>query len=525
MDAKQILSRYGKAHTKKLVWDNKYQRVFEMMMPERDDFYNPTSAADNPSAGENKRSHLFTSTGEQSADAFVNRIQSILTPIGANWIGLEVDSMAENAGEVNRELDAVSAVANVFKDASNFDASISEFYYDLIAGTACMLSLPGTAKNPLVFTPVPISQICIEEGVNGEVSHVYRSYELKQEVMKNQWSELKDMKIEAGQEDKAIPLVECTYKDYDRNITIYKLIDVKAKKVLVTRESKTSPFTILRWSKCPGEVYGRGLGLKALNDLQTLNKITEYGLNALAFTVPTFLAQQDATIDYDDFELAPGTLNIVSSTAANNPSIVPLQMNINQDVSRYNVEVLKMDIKKSLLDNTLPSDGGAPKTATEISERMRELEVNLSSVYGRLISDFLKPIIVRILDILQSFDYIDKELNIDDIDGFGFKIKINTPLAKQQSQGELQNITNAIQILLQVDPSGQMLNAVMKTQDVASYTLDLMGVPNRFVYTAKEIKANQEAQAQAQRASQIQGMEDEVTVSNETEKGKENAKQ
>ena len=60
-----------------------------------------------------------------------------------------------------------------------FDTAFSEFCFDLFAGTACMLILPGSVTQPLVFKAIPLKDYCIEEGPNGEVFAVYRHYSLQ----------------------------------------------------------------------------------------------------------------------------------------------------------------------------------------------------------------------------------------------------------------------------------------------------------------------------------------------------------
>jgi len=517
-NAIQILSKFDKCKSNKSTWDDKYREIFELVMPDRDNFYETSPAED-------KRINLYTSTGEQSADRFVNRIQSLLTPIGSNWIGLETASQGENADEQNEELDKISEIANVFKDSSNFDAVIPEMYYDLFAGTACLLILDGGERNPLNFKPIPINEFCIEEGVDGEVANVYREFSMRRELVQFQWVELegKEQPSEQGK-DEMVELIECTYKDYDTGLYQYRVIDRKEKRAIVEREYKTNPFVVIRWSKCAGEVYGRGLGWKVKHDLQTLNLATDYALKSAQFSIPTFLAQQDATIDYDDFLLEPGAINPVPSTANNNPSIVPLQMPLNADIQQFNIDTLKMEIKKSTLDNTLPPEAGPPKTATEIASRMQELNIDITSVFGRLISDFQRPVVKRIIDILQKYGYISPDFNIDNIDGFGFKIKINTPLAKQQTQGEVQSIINAVSVMAQFDPSGQIVTQTLKLDELLSYTMDQMGVPNRFINSPKEIEQNRIQQAKAQNAAKEQAMEDEVAMDNAKEQGKADAK-
>lgn len=210
----------------------------------------------------------------------------------------------------------------------------------------------------------------------------------------------------------------------------------------------------MRWTKCSGEVYGRGLGLKSIKDVQTLNRIIEYSLRALAFTIPCFLAQQDASFDPDDFVLKPGAINMVPSTATNNPTITQLPVNVTHDIQAYQTERMEMNIKRNMMDSTIPNDPSRDLTATEIAERANELKSILSNSFGRIMTELMYPLIRRIVEVLQHFGYIKRDIDVRDFNGFGYTIVVNTQLANQQSMTEVQNTINALSLLMQFDPQG-----------------------------------------------------------------------
>ena len=136
---------------KKGKWDNLYKEVFEYMMPARDIEKSP---------GDDVENRIFSSIGEQSSDRFVDRVQNILTPVNVDWIKFEAGYMLKKQNEggvtdVNKELDKIAGICNVFKNTSNFDVAATEFYYDLIAGTACLLVLEGTKDLKLIVDTKP----------------------------------------------------------------------------------------------------------------------------------------------------------------------------------------------------------------------------------------------------------------------------------------------------------------------------------------------------------------------------------
>lgn len=515
---KQIIKDCDKAYQKKGKWDNLYKEVFEYMMPARDIEKSP---------GDDVENRIFSSIGEQSSDRFVDRVQNILTPVNVDWIKFEAGYMIKkqndgNVTDVNKELDKVAEICNVFKNTSNFDVAATEFYYDLIAGTACLLVLEGTFENPLRFVTVPIKELAIAEGIFGEVGEVYRKFKLKSELIKRQWP---DAKYEDKDDnDKEKQLIESTYYDYDAKIWHYTVILKEGEQVLVEHNYKANPFVILRWTKCSGEVYGRGLGLKSIKDVKTLNLIMEYSLRALAFTIPVFIAQQDASFDPDDFILKPGALNLVPSTATNNPSVTQLPVNVTHDITAYKTEQMEMNIKRNMMDSTIPNDPSRNLTATEITERANELKAILSNSYGRIMNELLYPLIRRMVEVLQHFNYIPKDIDVRSFNGFGYTIVVNTQLANQQSQTEVQNTVNALQLLFSLDPQGQFAMKCVDMNKAVPFILEKMGVPKDIINSPEQIAALQQQEAQQMAAAQEIEDNRQVAVSNAIEKGKADAK-
>lgn len=517
---KQILRDCDKAYMKKAKWDSLYKQVFEYMMPSRDVEKSPA---------EDTEIHIYSSIGEQSADRFVDRVQNILTPVTVDWIKFEAGYLVKqqtdnNVTEVNKQLDKIAEICNVFKNTSNFDVAMTEFYYDLIAGTACLLLLEGTYSNPLRFITVPIKELAIAEGIFGEVGEVYRRFKMKSNLIKRQWVDAKLDETFKDDDCKERDLVECTYYDYDKKLWIYNVILKDGEKIIVEKEYKANPFIILRWTKCSGEVYGRGLGLKSIKDIKTLNLIMEYSLRAMAFTIPVFIAQQDASFDPDDFVLKPGALNMVPSTQTNNPSVSQLPVNVTHDIQAYQTERMEMNIKRNMMDSTIPNDPSREITATEIQERANELKSILSNSFGRIMSELMYPLIRRIVEVLQHFGYIQEDIDVRDFNGFGYTIVVNTQLANQQSQTEVQNTIQALQTLMAFDPNGTIATKAVDFNKAIPFILEKMGMPKSLINTPEQIQALQEQEAQQYAASQDQEAERQVAISNAIEKGKANAK-
>ena len=521
MEVEKILKCYDKALSVKRNWEPYYKEVYDYCLPNRQNVYN----SGKPLGEKENNLSLFTSLGITASNNFVSKIQELITPVGQDWIGLQKVSTKEDNQEetnaINEELSKFSIILNSMKNGSNFDSIITEFYYDLIAGTSCLLVLPGTPQEPLKFKTIPFQEYCFTEGNDGAVREVYREFNLRFEEVKDTWQDIKNFDINEEEKKERITIIEAVIYNYDTKLWDYLVIYKKEKKIILKREYKTNPFIILRWNKASGEWYGRGVGLMAINDLKTLNLIMEYSLRIYCYQLPILLAKQD--VFNSNFSLEPLSINFVESTSTNEPSITQLQFNGNNDITAYNIEAMQVAIKRTMLDNTILDDGKV-RTATEVAQRIQELKSTLNNMFGRIIVDFLYPIVKRIIECLQHFNYIDKSFNVDMIDGFGFKIDIKTPLARQNKINEVQEISNIIQYFMSVDPTGQTMNKYIKLDTLIPYLCRLMGMPEEFIKSQEEIQMEQQAMAEQQQMAQQQQIEDNIYMNNEINKGKENAK-
>lgn len=517
-NAKKLIRRYNNALPQRDRFKELYKRVYQYIMPD-----NYTQIEDKQE-GQNMRIDLYTSVPEQAADHFVQRVQSLLTPVNTDWIGFEA-GFAYTADddndpvEVNQSLERIAHICNVFKDVSNFDSEVTSFYYDLVAGTAYLAVFEGTSENPLVFKTIPFKEMVIEEGVDGTPDHYYRMFKIKNEHIKEQWKDAKfEYKEENAQEE--VELLECTYKDGDK--WAYNVIYLPEEKIVVERKFKTSPFICLRWTKSSHEIYGRGCGLKALSDIMTLNKIKNYTLRALALSLPIFTASRDGGYDADEFVAEPGAVNSVPSNMSNNPTIQQLQVTQQPEIQKYNATELEMDIKKAMFDTTIPNDP-QNMTATEINQRAGELAEQLNNSFGRLINEFLYPLTKRIVNVLQSFGHIPDDFDVNKFNGFGYKIKINTQLANKQKAGELNNIIQFLNVMVGFDPQMQMLPKVVNLPELAIRTAKLSGIDFDLIRTEDEVRGMQEEEQQLAAQQQQQAMIDQINMNNAMEQGKADA--
>jgi hypothetical protein len=328
--------------------------------------------------------------------------------------------------------------------------------------------------------------ISYEEGANGQVDKVYRKMRMKAEAVKQQWKDAEfpvdvAQRIESKPTDE-IELLEATVYDMDRGDYCYHVIDKISKEELVYRRMKSSPWVISRYSKVAGEVYGRGPLLTALPDIKTLNKTLELVLKNASLAISgVYTAADDGVLNPQTVKLVPGAIIPVARNGGpQGESLKPLARSGDFNVSQIIIQDLRANIKRTLLDESLPPDNMSARSATEVVERMKELAQNLGSAFGRLINETMVPLVSRILSVMDERGLIDLPLQVN---GLEVKVSPVAPLAMAQNMEEINNIMQFMQITATMGAEGQL---AVKTGDLIDFLGDKLGVPSAVRNSAAE---------------------------------------
>tara|TARA_A100001201_G_scaffold108571_1_gene92879 strand:+ start:16 stop:879 length:864 start_codon:yes stop_codon:yes gene_type:complete len=234
--------------------------------------------------------------------------------------------------------------------------------------------------------------------------------------------------------------------------------------------------------KIPGEVFGRGPLVSALPDIKTLNKTLELLLkNASIACAGVYTAADDGVVNPSNIRIQPGSIIPVARNGGpQGASLAPLPRSGDFNVSQIVINDLRMNIKKTLLDDTLPPDNMSARSATEIVERMKELAQNMGAAFGRLITETMVPIIRRTLFIMDQKGMIQLPLKVN---GLEVKVTPVSPLAKAQNLEEVNEVMQFFQIANALGPGGV---AEVKPDAIATFIGDKLGVPSELRTSPQE---------------------------------------
>lgn len=488
LDARQVMDRSKKAFARKDLWRTIYEDCYRYALPQRN-LYDGYYEGHVP--GQNKMNMVFDSTAIHSTQRFANRIQSGLFPPYKKWCRLEPgdDIPPERRAEVQQALDIYLDKMFTVLRQSNFDLAIGEFLLDLCVGTAVMLIQEGDDVNPISFTSIPQYLIALEEGPSGTVDNVYRKYKLRVEAIKREFpdAEMPEtlLNLMKTKPQEQVELTEAVIIDPERKDYCYHLVYEKTGEELIYKRMNETPWVVSRYMKVAGEVFGRGPLTTAIPDIKTLNKTLELLLkNASIACAGVYTAADDGVINPSNIRITPGSIIPVARNGGpQGASLAPLPRSGDFNVSQIVINDLRVNIKKTLLDDTLPPDNMSARSATEIVERMKELAQNMGSAFGRLITETMVPIVTRVLSIMDRKGLIQLPLKVN---GLEVKVVPISPLAKAQNLEEINEIMQFVQIAGSLGPGGI---AEMKPDLIATYIGDKLGIPSSLRTTPQEKQA------------------------------------
>ena len=491
----EILKKYKEAQSIKDHWKDRFEEAYEYCLPNRESFYDE-------SPGQRRTDKIFDETAVVGVQEFASRLQAGIVPTFARWADFQAGSEIppEQKPEINLELDKITDYVFQILQTSNFNQEIHEAFMDLAIGTGVMLVEEGDAINPIKFSSIPLTRVCLNNGPDGAIDTVYRTRYCKPDEINILYPKaVLPENFDPLRQTKKIKIVEAVYKIYEPNVEKYKLcVVMEDPKHILFEETYTgegaNPYLVFRWNKASGEVYGRGPVFNAMSAIKTCNLTIELILqNAQMSVSGVYTYEDDGVINPDNISLVPGSLIPV---APGSRGLVPIQAASNFDVAQLVLNDMRANIKKALYMEALGKPEGTPMTATEVSERMADLSRQIGASFGRLQSELINPLLRRIIRILSKQGRID----IPKVNGREVKIAPRSPLAQAQHLQDVADVTRFNEIIAGTF-GPQMINLIVDQNATAKYLAEKMNLPEKLIRDEEEQKQLADRMSQLQQSA------------------------
>lgn len=510
-------------------WLTIWQEIGDYMVPWRNKIVSQSSP------GSKQTDRIFDSTAPQALTTASSAVHGSVTPSTVRWFSITVgDPDLLNEEGVPQYLDDLSnrlfsAISN-----SNFDSEAQEIYSDLLAfGTAAMIVEEKEEPHKsgfqgLVFQAQQPGMFVISEGPDGQVDTFYRIREMPLGAMARRWgieklSKASQEMLKKGFADQMMAVLQAVYPREDWNPTIkaptkmqvadvwielgpspYDLSASGAQTLHLLEETghPEMPIMVPRWRKMSGETYGRSPGMTVLPDVRTLNQAVELRLKAWVLAIAPPIVTQDRGV-IGNVRLEPFGRTYVRPGA----SVDLLEIPSRFDVANFQESELRQSINRGFFVDLLQFQAkpGTPISATEASIHFQTMQRILGPVVSRLQSEFLTPLIQRVMRLMNDAGALPQIPQVLKERGADLELLFEGPLARVQRSADVESINQFFALLFPVAEISREVLARVDFNEFVETLAQATALPARMLVSRDAAKAKLDVEQQAAQQQQQLG--------------------
>ena len=510
--AQQLKSNLSRLMEKRSTWESHWQECADYMQPRKAEITKERAR------GDKRNIQIFDATAIHALELLAASLQGMLTSSANRWFAMRYKEALLNESDEAKEWleDATDKMYLAF-GRSNFQQEIFETYHDLITfGTSCLM-IEEDENDIVRFSSRHIKEFYVEENKKGIVETVYRRFKMPVASAIDKFG-LENFSRDTANLFKKEPFEELELVHVVRPRSIYDENKLDKKNmpyqsvyfeygsghIINIGGFKEMPYVVPRYLKSSTEIYGRSPAMNALPDVKVLNKMVETALKAAAKQVePPLLVPDDSMLS--PIRMSAGSLNYYRSGSRDR--IEPLNIGQQTSVTLNQENQRREAIAKTFHIDQLLVTANRTMTATEVLQRNEEKMRILGPVLGRLQSELLQPLILRVFNIMlrnKLFKQAPEILANQEID-----IEYVSPMALAQKGQELQSLMRGLELFGQIGQIAPVQDYIDEN-GLIKQIIRITGLPARMIKSDKQVAAirDQRAAAQQQQMEMMQAMQE-----------------
>ncbi len=499
--AAELKNNLSKLMEKRSNWEVHWQEVADYMFPRKADI------TLNRPKGDKRHTVIFDGTAIHSMELLASSLHGMLTSSVNRWFGLRFKETVVNEDDEAREwLEDVTDKMYLAISRSNFQQEVFESYFDLIAfGTSC-LQIEEDKDDIVRFSSRHIKELYISEDAKGMVNCIYRRFKMSAKAtvekfgIENLSSKTQNIFKKSQFDDIDLchvvkPRDMYNPRKMDKQNMPYTSVyfEYDAGHIISEGGFKEFPYVVPRYLKASNEIYGRSPGMNALPDVKVLNKMVEVGMKAAAKQVdPPLLVPDDSMLM--PIRMSPGSINYYRSGSRDR--IETLNIGANNPLGLNMEDQRRKAISATFHVDQLLITENRNMTATEVVQRNQEKMRILGPVLGRLQSELLQPMIIRIFNIMMRnglFPDAPEILLNQEID-----VEYVSPMALAQRGEELNSIVKGLELFGNISQLAPSTLDYIDPPGLIKNLIKILGLPATMIRSDAEVQQIAEEKAQAQ---------------------------
>lgn len=517
-----LTERFEELRTARALWESQWLEIGKLVLPRRLDYERGTSGTGTPrTQGQILTRNIFDPTASFASEQLSSFLGTQLINPQEDWFNLRFRDrrLADDltaAVWLRQVKDLMMAELNA--PDSSFHTAMSEAFLELVVFGTCHLSVTEGPGGRPVFIARPLVEMYVAENADGDVDTHYRKFDWTPRQIRQFFGDelprpLADHigRIPAAQHlTQHIPLLHCVYPrdDYEpgRAPKPWASVWLSLEPPAVIREGgfNENPFVTSRWTKTPGDVYGRSPAFTVMPDIRMLQAMAKVVISSAMYR-----AKKSVLVPDDGFigggvidRMRPG--GVIPYRASGRPdAIVPLDLADEPGIAFEMIQNRQQNVLRAFFVDVIRGislrGDASPLKATEVIERRNEALQTLVPPLTRQQREVLSPVVGdRVYPMMARNRLLPPPP--DNLRGIEFDVEFVAPAVIAARLGEAEKMVRAlsqIALMAELDPT------VIENIDRDGYARriwQLNGLAPDLLTpdgTAQRVRGKQKAQQQA----------------------------
>lgn len=514
-NGKELMNRYNKLDSDSGNHKNRWERMAPYVAPSR------CGIVGGYSDGERQQRNVYDSTTLLGAELLAQFMAGHIINPAQRWIGWRIrDRRFKRNDEIKEYLDECRDITLKNAASSAFYAEGPEAIVDTV-GFGTGFEIIEEAPQPVnrtisgfrgfMVSATKTGRFLIQDGADGRVDTAFRKFPLSARVIKERWPAAQlplniQAAISKGEQDRPFDIIHAIYprpkidRGYGAKGMAWASCWVEKDSTEVIHESgyPVFPVAVPRYSKTPGEVFGRGRADIAWGDTFTLNSAKKMSFEDWALKLrPPILHGSDSVIGV--FKLIPGApISVNLNGRPIGDSVAPFQTGSHPEVSQINEENLRKSIREIFFVEYILALLEIHKSEMTLFEYSKKLELIfrlLGPVYGRLEYDWLYPTADIMWDLqFRGGAFPPPPPVVEQTDG-QIDVEFDNPISRAQKSTDGDALAMTLSDLAPFAQNDPSVLDWYDTDNIPPEVMDMRGLPARWQRSPEQVQKIREARS------------------------------